>query len=118
MTKTYSIKAVALILGIGTKTLFNALRNANILHANGYLKNIPRTELIEQGYFSIKETEYQTGSIRHLHQKTTVTKKGLALIEKTLHEMDKEKRVVHSEPRRLHRQQRSDGWPDEVQRMA
>ncbi len=57
---------------IGRNRLFKWLRKNGILMSN----NLPYQKYIENGYFSVKETVFETASMMKTHQQTLVTGKG------------------------------------------
>lgn len=75
-----TMQDAAKLIGIGPNTLFQKLRTAGVLTAQGGLKNTPRHRYVKAGYFRLKQTEYHTGPVRHTHIKTLVTPEGLVFI--------------------------------------
>lgn len=67
---------------IGRNRLFSWLRSKNILMGN----NLPYQRYIERGYFSVKESVFDTGTMTKTYQQTCVTGKGqrfvIALLKK------------------------------------
>ena len=61
---------------IGRNRLFKWLRGKNILMSD----NLPYQKYIERGYFSVKESVFETGSMTKTYQQTYVTGKGQAYI--------------------------------------
>ena len=57
---------------IGRNRLFSWLRSKNILMGN----NLPYQRYIERGYFAVKESVFETGSMTITYQQTFVTGKG------------------------------------------
>lgn len=57
---------------IGRNRLFGWLRSKGILMGN----NLPYQRFIDQGYFAVKESVFETGSMSKTYQQTFVTGKG------------------------------------------
>ncbi len=57
---------------IGRNRLFSWLRSKGILMGN----NLPYQRFIDQGYFAVKESVFETGSMSKTYQQTFVTGKG------------------------------------------
>ncbi len=67
---------------IGRNRLFRWLKCRSVLMAN----NLPYQRYIDKGYFAVKETVFDTGSLTKIYQQTTITGKGqryiIALLKK------------------------------------
>ena len=61
---------------IGRNRLFKWLRKNGIIMSD----NLPYQKYIERGYFSVKESVFETGSMTKTYQQTYVTGKGQAYI--------------------------------------
>lgn len=61
---------------IGRNRLFKWLRQNEILMSD----NLPYQKYIDRGYFAVKETVFETGSMTKTYQQTYVTGKGQAFI--------------------------------------
>ena len=61
---------------IGRNRLFRWLRENEILMSD----NLPYQKYIDRGYFAVKESVFETGSMTKTYQQTYVTGKGLAFI--------------------------------------
>lgn len=61
---------------IGRNRLFKWLRKKEILMSD----NLPYKKYIDRGYFAVKETVFETGSMTKTYQQTYVTGKGQAFI--------------------------------------
>ena len=63
-------------ISIGRNRLFKWLRKNGIIMSD----NLPYQKYIERGYFSVKESVFETGSMTKTYQQTYVTGKGQAYI--------------------------------------
>ncbi len=69
---TYSMQDVAKFLGIGSKTLFQQLRDAHILNDH----NLPYQRYIDAGYFRVLTKSWDSTIGAQLYGKTVVTRIG------------------------------------------
>lgn len=76
-----SIQEVAGLLGYGWKKYFGILRGLGILYKTNDT-NLPKKELIDKGYFVVKEEPYRRDNKDFLYTRIFVTAKGLLWLEK------------------------------------
>ncbi len=65
---------------IGRNRLFGWLRSKNILMGN----NLPYQRFMDRGYFAVKESVFETGSMSKTYQQTCVTGKGQRFVIRLL----------------------------------
>jgi|GEM_PF-7104747 len=116
--RSLSVKKAADALGLGPNVLFRTLREADIFHRHGDLRNTPKRKYIQRGYFFTERTHYRRGPVLHYHSKPRVTGKGMRFLRELLDAMGEDERVVHPGGTRVPGQQSDDGWPAEVQRLG
>ena len=77
-----SVQEVAKVLRTGPKRLFQFLRDEKLLMRN----NLPYQQYIDAGYFRVVERQYSDGHREsHTYTRTLVTGKGLAYIQRRMH---------------------------------
>ncbi len=96
-TQAITMQEAAKLLKIGPNVLFRILRTAKVLHSKEPLKNTPRLQYLQLGYFKTKLTDFKTGPVRHAHLKPLVTPAGLAFIRELLDGMGATKPLVPTE---------------------
>ena len=63
-------------IGIGQNTLFKHLRNMRVLMEGGSRHNLPLQEYIDRGYFTVRESTYETNGETRLSFTPMITGKG------------------------------------------
>ena len=63
-------------IGIGQNTLFKHLRSMRVLMEGGNRHNLPLQEYIDRGYFSVRESTYETNGETRLSFTPLITGKG------------------------------------------
>nr|WP_245905457.1 phage antirepressor KilAC domain-containing protein [Photobacterium lipolyticum] len=63
-------------VGLGPKKIFSILREHRILMAGGERHNLPFQEYIDRGYFTVKQSTYETNDEARIGQTTLITGKG------------------------------------------
>ena len=63
-------------IGIGQNTLFKHLRNMRVLMEGGNRHNLPLQEYIDRGYFTVRESTYETNGETRLSFTPLITGKG------------------------------------------
>lgn len=63
-------------IGIGQNTLFKHLRNMRVLMDGGNRHNLPFQEYIDRGYFTVRESTYETNGESRLSFTPMITGKG------------------------------------------
>ncbi len=94
-----TVQEAAKLLKIGPNVLFRILRKSGVLHSKEPLKNTPRLQYLQLGYFKTKLTEFTTGPVRHAHLKPLVTPAGLVFIRELLDGLGANGQVVPPEQR-------------------
>lgn len=120
MTTSMDMQTAAEILGTGPRLLMAFLREHGVLHTSGPMKNTPKGWYIRKGYLDCELVKYQTGPVRHLHNKPKITGRGLALIQDMMlqHGMDTKESALHGKQHRTPGQQVNDSGRREVLRLA
>lgn len=70
-------------IGLGRNTLLKKLRESGVLMWD----NIPYAEFMNRGYFRVVEGTYKNGEYNKIYQKTLITPKGQAYLQKRLSEV-------------------------------
>ena len=107
-------------LGIGPNILFRQLREAGVLHTHHGIKNMPRRQYIERGYFYTQNCHFTTGPYTQKeHIKPLVTPLGLSFIAEVLgiDEMDTKKPLASGVEHGPHREQTTRARQRQVLRL-
>lgn len=111
-----TVAQAAQSLGIGSRRLFQILRQREVLSTN----NIARRTYVEQGYF---RNEHRSHFLRGTHIQRwytvpLVTGRGMALLQDLIDGMGTERPVVVEKQCGLHDQRRNGRRAAEIQRLA
>lgn len=63
-------------VGIGQNTLFTVLRNMRVLMSGGNRHNLPLQEFIDRGYFTVRESTFETNGETRLSFTPLITGRG------------------------------------------
>lgn len=63
-------------VGLGPRKIFEILREQRVLMSNGARRNLPYQEFVERGYFTVRQSTYETNAETRISHTPLVTGKG------------------------------------------
>lgn len=78
------MKQISSVLGVGRNTLFNILRENNVLIEGGEDHNLPYQKFIDSGYFVVRRFIVNRTAGKEIKNQTLVTPKGISFINRLI----------------------------------